>query len=142
MEKYVNLNDVENRIIALSKIVGNPFDGITAFSAVLSGLIQSINELPTKELDDFTEGTWEWEGQNLYNPYMSRCSECGHLGDAVWSYCPRCGSKMKKNDKEIKYITQQGITETTNIMIHQRYQKYLEKPPEGLKNSVISDYKE
>ena len=103
MEKYVKLDDVENRIIALSNLTSSPFiDCNTAIYGLLSGLIQSINDLPAKELDDFTEGTWEWEGQNLYNPYMSRCSECGHLGDAVWSYCPRCGSKMKKNDKEIK----------------------------------------
>ena len=131
MEKYIKLDDVKELVNQLSSA------GFTIMSSRRAEIVSSecilklLDKLPAKELDDFTEGEWEWKGlDGLYNPYMSHCSECGHLGDEVWSYCPHCGSKMKKMDKEIKYITQQGVTGT--IIINDT----------ELKNFVISDYKE
>ena len=146
MEKYVKLDDVENKIIALSNITSSPFiDCNTAIYGLLSGLIQSIKDLPTKELDDFTEGEWKLGGLDLYSTYKSRCSECGQFGDEKWNYCPRCGSKMKKG-KEIKYITQQGVTETINIddpaMISEMLEKAFHKLPKELKTFIIPAYKE
>ena len=95
MEKYVKLDDVENKIIALSNITSSPFiDCNTAIYGLLSGLIQSINDLPTKELDDFTEGTWEDVDPPTIIIYTSQCSECGNLGNNKWEFCPHCGARM------------------------------------------------
>jgi len=98
MEKYVNLDDVENRVIALSNIIDRSFIEYGtlsgALSTLLSGLIQSINELPTKELDDFTEGIWEDIDSPLSIVYTSQCSECGDLGNNRWEFCPHCGARM------------------------------------------------
>lgn len=102
-DKYRCPHCLKDLLISYPNFSEIDFDGWIRYIELLIARDSELNaieldhllEFLKNKLDDFTEGTWEWEGQNLYNPYMSRCSECGHLGDAGWSYCPHCGSRMK-----------------------------------------------
>jgi len=107
MEKYVKLDDVKELLNQLSS---------AGFAMMSSGGFKAFDVLPTKELDDLPEGTWEEkEGSSfLEKKFIFYCSECGDSGSNAWSYCPHCGAKMKKKSKEIKYVAQQGITGTIN----------------------------
>ena len=140
MEKYIKLDDAKELLYHCA------FPSVRYTLLSPECALKLLDKLPTKELDDFTEGEWEWICSDPYNPDISRCSECGQLGEEKWSYCPRCGSKMKKKGKEIKYITQQGVTGTINIdgtkLSVEMFEMHPYKPPKELKTFVIPDYKE
>lgn len=93
MEKYVKLDDVKELLNQLSS---------AGFAMISSGGFKAFDVLPTKELDDLPEGTWEErEGSSfLEKKFIFYCSECGDSGSNAWSYCPHCGAKMKNKIKE------------------------------------------
>lgn len=101
-------SDAQRRAVAKYDKEHTRFFGLKLNYTTDAALIEKLESVESKQTylkglirADLDGRTGRWDDTGPDCPSWLRCSECGHLDDTEWPFCPQCGSEMENGREEL-----------------------------------------